>query len=158
MSETRITTESSAFALEVTAVTAIARPADVVWAILIDTASHGRWNPFIVSFAGTIETGQRLDVQLQLPERKPQGMHPKVIEVEPGRSFTWLGHVGFPGVLDGRHRFEVRSTGPDSCEFVQFERLSGALFPAFGSMMKTKTPQAFVAMNDALRAEAERDR
>jgi hypothetical protein len=26
-----------------------------------------------------------------------------VVDLQPGRSFTWLGHVGVNGLLDGRH-------------------------------------------------------
>jgi hypothetical protein len=53
-------------------------------------------------------------------------------------------------VFDGRHRFLVEPAGAGRTRFVQSERLSGALVPAFRGMLTTATPAAFVAMNDAL--------
>lgn len=148
MTETDVT--STAFAVDVVATTDIDAPADRVWAVLADTGRYPEWNPFVRSLEGPLVTGARVAVGLQLPGRKLQAMRPTLVSVEDGRGFSWLGHVGFPGVLDGRHRFAVEPLGTGRSRFVQAERLSGALVPAFRAMLTGPTPEAFVAMNDAL--------
>src|SRR4051812_17958615 len=49
-----------------------------------------------------------------------------------------------------RRRGPGARAAPGAARFVQSERLSGALVPAFRGMLTTATPAAFVAMNDAL--------
>lgn len=143
---------SSTFAVDITAVTEIDAPPERVWAVLTDTGRYPEWNPFVRRLDGTIAVGERIAVDLQLPGRKVQPMRPTVVAVEEGTSFAWLGRVGVPGVLDGRHRFQVEPTGDGRTRLVQSERLSGALVPMFRAMLTQATPAAFVAMNDALAA------
>ena len=146
---------SAAFTVDITATTEIDAPPERVWAVLADTARYGEWNPFVCRFEGTIAVGEKVAVDLQLAGRKVQSMRPTVVVAEDGRTFEWLGHVGVTGVFDGRHRFLVEPSGPGRTRFVQSERLSGALVPAFRGMLTTATPAAFVAMNDALAARVQ---
>ena len=147
---TEIDVTSTAFAVDVTATTDIDAPPERVWAVLADTARYPEWNPFVRSLDGPLVTGGKIAVGLQLPGRTLQSMRPTLTEVDGGRTFAWLGHVGFAGVFDGRHRFRVGALGEGRSRFVQSERLSGALVPLFRSMLTGPTPEAFVAMNDAL--------
>lgn len=152
---THVTTK--AFSVEITATTPIDRPADEVWAVLADTSRYSEWNPFVTEFVGTLVPGQRIAVCLQLPDRKPQHLKPRIAQVEPGRSFTWLGGVGIRGLFDARHHFEVRDRGLHACELVQHERLSGVLVPMFRSTLTGPTPDAFAALNEACKARSEHD-
>lgn len=151
---TRTQVDRSAFAVTITATTHIAASAERVWAVLTDTDSYPEWNPFVRRLDGDLTVGSKLSVDLQPNEKKPTTMRPKVVAVEPGKSFTWLGHVGIPGVLDGRHTFTVTAQSDGGCVLVQHEKLSGMLTPLFRSMLETDTPAAFVASNDALAARA----
>lgn len=146
---TSVHVDTSAFSVEITATTDIDADPQAVWAVLTDTAAYPQWNPFVRRFDGAIEQGGRISVDLLPRGEKPQTMKLRVVEVEPGHSFTWLGHVGITGVLDGRHHFRVEAT-PTGTRFVQHERLSGMLVPMFRSMLTRDTPTAFAAMNDAL--------
>lgn len=148
---TTINVSSNAFSVEITATTDIAASPAAVWAVLTDTDAYPEWNPFVRRLDGPLEQGSRITVDLLPRGTEPQRMTPRIVEVEPGRSFTWLGHVGVPGILDGRHRFAVEAT-PTGSTLVQHERLSGALVPMFRSMLTQDTPQAFVASNEALAA------
>jgi len=152
---TTTTTTRHAFAIDVTATTQIDGPAQAVWDVLADTERYSEWNPFITRFDGQLNAGQRIAVQLQLPDRPVQRMQPTLQDVTPGASFSWLGHVGIAGILDGRHHFEVLPTSDTTCTLVQSERLSGLLLPAFRAMLLDKTPKAFELMNEALRARVE---
>jgi hypothetical protein len=149
MTEVDVTT--TLFSVTITATTQIAAPPEQVWAMLTNFSSYPEWNPFVRRIEGDLQVGEKLTVDLQPGESKPQTMRPAVVEVEPGRTFTWLGHVGLPGVLDGRHTFTVEPAGAGT-RLVQHERLSGALAPLFRSMLVKDTPRAFAASNDALAA------
>src|SRR5579871_2089178 len=111
------------FAVTVEATTELAVPATKAWKVLADTAAYPEWNPFVTAFDGPLAVGHRVRVELSLPGRKPQRMRPRLVEVVPGRSFTWLGSVGVRGLFDGRHHFEIVPEGEDRCRLVQSERL-----------------------------------
>ncbi len=152
---TRIQHTSTSFSVDIQARTTISAPASAAWAVLTDTASYPEWNPFVRRLEGELQCGSRLEVELQLGDRKPQRMRPTIVRLEAGRGFEWLGRVGFPGVLDGRHRFEIRATDATRCELVHAERLSGVLVPAFRKLLTEETPAAFVACNEALKCRVE---
>lgn len=147
---TTLRVDSRAFAVTIEAVTELAAPAGAVWDVLAATGSYGSWNPFVTRFEGELAVGERVGVTLVVPDRRPQTMHPRIVEVDPGRRFAWLGRVGPPGVLDGRHRFTVEPLDGGRCRLVQHERLSGALVPLVRSTLTTRTPEAFVALNHAV--------
>jgi hypothetical protein len=152
MSSTDVQVRSTAFAVTITATTRVAADPARVWQVLTDTAAYPDWNPFVRRLEGDLVEGNRLTVDLQ-PGDKATTLRPTVVAVVPGRSFTWLGHVGFRGVLDGRHTFTVEPDGSGS-RLVQHEVLSGVLTPLFRKMLTTDTPAAFTASNDALAARA----
>jgi hypothetical protein len=118
------------FRVEITATTDITAPPEHVWRILTDTTSYPLWNPFVKRLDGELAVGRRVTVDLQPGRRPPQTLHPRIVEFSAGRGFTWLGHVGFPGVLDGRHRFTVEPSAGGGTRLVQQETLSGA--PGYG--------------------------
>ncbi|HSL75138.1 MAG TPA: SRPBCC domain-containing protein [Ilumatobacteraceae bacterium] len=150
------TVATSAFAVDLEVITDVEAPAADVWRTLTDTDRYAEWNPLITSFEGEIAVGSRVTAVLQLPDRKPQTFRPRIVALDTGRSFTWLGRIGAPGVFDGRHHFEVQPTSDGSCRFVHRERLSGVLVPAFRSLLTTTTPAGFAAMNRALAERATR--
>jgi hypothetical protein len=125
-----------------------------VWAVLTDLDRFGEWNPFMTEARGTVSKGNRLRVRLSPPGGRGVTMKPRVTVAAPGRMFEWLGHAGFPGVFDGRHRFELRPTATGTT-FVQHETFSGVLAPLFMRMLARRTAAGFVLMNEALKARAE---
>lgn len=152
MTGTDVQVQSSPFAVAITATTSVAADAAQVWSVLTDTAAYPQSNPFVRRLDGDLVVGSRLTVVLQ-PGEKPTTLRPQVVAVQPGGSFTWLGHIGVPGLFDGRHTFTVEPDG-EGARLVQHETLSGALVPLFRRMLTTDTPAAFVASNDALAARA----
>jgi hypothetical protein len=153
---TDITTHARAFRVDITATTEISVPAEKVWEALADTAAYPEWNPFVVRFGGDLRTGGRIVVDLKPGEGPAQTMRPRIVEHTAGSSFTWLGHIGLPGVLDGRHTFRVEPITATSSRLVQHEILSGVLVPLFRTMLTKDTPKAFVALNEALAARVTR--
>ena len=133
----------------------IEAPPEVVWDVLVDLPGYQRWNPFIVEAQGRAEVGTRLVNRLQPPGGTSVTFKPTVTEVDAGRSFEWLGRLGFPGVFDGRHRFELVATEDDSTRLRHSEQLDGILVRFLRKSLDTQTLAGFEAMNRALKERAE---
>jgi hypothetical protein len=124
-------------------------PVENVWATLTDLTSYRSWNPFITAAAGTISVGQRLDLTIQPPGGRAMMFKPWVTAVEEHRYFEWLGHLGLPGIFDGRHSFTLTPMAGDRTLIQQSETFTGLLIPFTGSTL-IRTRAGFVAMNQAL--------
>lgn len=79
---------------------------------------------------------------------------PTVTVVENERVFEWLGHLGIPGIFDGRHRFEIEPT-PKGSRFSQSEVFTGLLVRLFRKTLDTQTVRGFEASNRAIKERAE---
>lgn len=126
-----------------------------VWALLVDFPSHSRWNPFIRSIEGTLGVGHSLKVSIQPPGTKGMQFRPTVLVVEPNREFRWKGKVFLPGLFDGEHYFQLEHK-PGGLTFRQGENFTGILVPIFKRSLDGATKQGFVAMNEAIKREAEK--
>ncbi len=126
----------------------------VVWDVLTDLEAYPDWNPFVVSSEGRVEVGEKLDNRLQPPGGKAMSFRPEVTEVDDGKVFEWLGHLGFRGVFDGRHRFELEAT-TSGTRLVQTESFDGILVRFMRASLDSRTKAGFEAMNAALKERAE---
>lgn len=144
--------EGSTFRISISTSIQIDAPPAAVWAVLTDTAAYPQWNTFIRRWEGELALGARQHVRIEPTEENGQTFRPRIIELAPGRELAWLGRVGLPGVLDGRHRFVVEPLGEGRSRLVHSEVLSGALVPLFRRMLTVDTPAAFSRMNVELAA------
>jgi hypothetical protein len=138
----------------ITVVTEIDAPPSVVWDVLTDTGAFAEWNPFLTSLTGSLEVGGRLRVRVEPPGGSAMTFEPRVLAVEPERRLEWLGRAGVPGIVDGRHRFELEELPGDRCRFTHGEVFSGVLVPLMGRPLR-RTEAGFAAMNEALRRRGE---
>ena len=127
---------------------------EVVWQVLTDLDKYGEWNPFITSSVGSPEVGERLVNRMEAPGGSPMTFKPEVTVVEHGKTFEWLGRLGLPGLFDGRHRFDVRSS-PRGVKLIQSETFDGVLVRFMRKSLDTTTKAGFEAMNAALKERAE---
>jgi len=127
-----------------------------VWSVLTDLPSHPRWNPFIRSIEGTLVAGRKILVVLQPPGGKAMRIRPTVLAAEPNREFRWKGRLFLPGLFDGEHYFLIKSTPEGKVAFVQGEVFSGVLVPLFRRFLDGAVRDGFIAMNKALKGEAEK--
>ena len=80
---------------------------------------------------------------------------PIVQLVEPEKAFRWLGHLFIPGLFDGEHIFELEPAGKNTTRFIQREKFNGILVRIFRKSLDTDIKSGFIAMNEALKREAE---
>ena len=126
-----------------------------VWQVLTDFASYPEWNPFVLSLNGRIEVGERIQAFLQPPNKKGMTFKPRVIKFVPRREFRWFGSLGFRGLFDGEHIFELRSPSPHKVHFVQREVFKGILAPVILKSISKNTRAGFELMNQALKERCE---
>ncbi len=130
-------------------------PRERVWGILTDFDNHNNWNPFIRSFQGVIREGARFNVTLQPPGSKPMTFRPKCLVLKENEEFRWLGHLGFRGLFDGEHIFELMDLGNDKTRLVHRENFRGMLVPLIWKSLEPGTREGFMAMNSSLKEMAE---
>jgi hypothetical protein len=127
---------------------------EVVWRVLTDLDRWADWNPFITSSVGMPEVGETLVNRMEPPGGKAITFKPQVTVVENGKTFEWLGKLGFSGVFDGRHRFDVEASGTGT-KLIQSESLDGILVRFMRKSLDTTTKSGFEALNLALKIRAE---
>jgi hypothetical protein len=128
---------------------------DHVWAVLTDFAAYPSWNPFIVQAAGQPVPGNRLELRMQLPGRRPMTFRPTVLESTPARRLRWLGHLLVRGLFDGEHTFTIEPSGSGQVRLTQQEEFRGLLVPLILAFIAKPTQEGFHQMNQALKARVE---
>ncbi len=106
--------------------------------------------------SGQLQTGQKIEVYLQPPGGSGMTFKPTLLNVEPNRELRWLGHLWVPGLFDGEHIFTIEPLDSDRVRFVQREEFRGILAPLLLRLIGQNTRRGFEAMNQALKAEAEK--
>jgi hypothetical protein len=131
----------------------IAAPPERVWQVISDLPAYARWNPFIVRAGGELALGGRLRVTIVAPGHRPVTFKPRIVELEPGRSVTWLGRTLLPGLFGGHHTLSATPTD-DGARFRTREEVSGVLVPLLGGVMRD-SQRGFEAMAAAVKARVE---
>ena len=99
---------------------------------------------------GDIKVGEVIEVQLQNMKFKP------CIEVyDYQKELTWLGHLFFKGLFDGRHSFRFEAIDEKKCRLVHSESFSGLLVSVFKNKLMTETKAGFEEMNEKLKERIE---
>jgi hypothetical protein len=130
-------------------------PAHTVWEALTKFEDYASWNPFIRQAEGQVKLGEVLRVKIQPSGGREMRFTPRVVEVEPGRKFAWLGKLFIRGLFDGRHEFAIHETENGVVEFVHSERFTGILVPVIWGYIEKGTRKGFEEMNEALKTRAE---
>ena len=133
----------------------IEAPPERVWEVLTDFEEMPEWNPFITEISGELETGERIRVHLKPPEGRGMTFKPRLVKVEEGREFRWLGHLGVPGLFDGEHIFTVDPLPQGGTRFVQREEFKGVFSGLILRSIGEDTLNGFAQMNEALKERAE---
>jgi hypothetical protein len=127
-----------------------------VWNILSDFKKYPEWNPFIKSITGDVAVGNNITARLEPPGAKGMTFKPKVLAFDKNKEFRWIGHLLFPGLFDGEHKFELTDNKNGTTTFRQSEKFGGILVPLFSKMLDVNTTNGFNLMNEKLKEVAER--
>ncbi len=127
-----------------------------VWSILMDFPGYARWNPFVRSIEGLAKIGEPLRVFIQPPGSRGMRFRPTVLAVEPERELRWKGKLVVPGLFDGEHFFVLEPSSAARLILRHGEAFTGLLVPLLRRSLDGATRQGFIAMNEALKREAER--
>jgi len=130
-------------------------PKEKIWNILTDLENYQNWNPFITKSIGKVQLGQQLTNTILLEGQKDQVFKPKIIGVNKGNSFRWLGSLFFKGLFDGEHYFELESIHEQQTKLIHGENFSGIFSGIILKMIREATIQGFEKMNKALKTQAE---
>ena len=122
-----------------------------VWGALTDFNNYPNWNPFIKSIKGPVLVGNKIVVRLEPPGATGMTFNPKVLAFEPYKEFRWIGHLVFPGLFDGEHKFELIDNANGTTTLIQSEKFSGILVPLFKKQLDDNTKRGFEAMNEKLK-------
>ncbi len=133
--------------------TRIEAPAQVVWATLTDFASYPDWNPFLRKFVGDLAVGSKVEVVTQPDGSNPTTNHSTIVELDPGKSFGWVGHILVRGIFDVHHHFELRQDG-GATVLSQSESFEGLLVPVLKGTL-AGVERGFRKMNELIKQRAE---
>ncbi|REA06150.1 SRPBCC domain-containing protein [Haloferax sp. Atlit-6N] len=130
-------------------------PPERVWETLVDFDRYPEWNPFM-RIAGRPNEGATLTVHLRPPGGRESEFEPDVVHCEKHRELRWLGHLVFPGLFDGEHRFRLEPLdGGERTRFEHAETFSGVLAGLLLRFVGEQTKAGFVAMNEGLKTRVE---
>lgn len=133
----------------------IATTPERVWSILTNFTAYPQWNPFIRTISGAFETGERLTVFIQPTASKGMTFRPTILVALPNQELRWLGHFLLPKIFDGEHYFQIESLSANRVRLIHGEKFSGLLVALFKSSLDSGTKSGFIAMNEALKVQAE---
>ncbi|MFH1885922.1 MAG: SRPBCC domain-containing protein [Pseudomonadota bacterium] len=134
----------------------IAAPVSRVWELVSQVENYGRWNPFVVMGRGTPVLGGFITVRAQPSKKVAKTFTPKITRLEPERELRWLGHFLFPGLVDGEHIHELVPLSENRTLYVHRDEFVGLLLPLVWPRLERVTRMGFIAMNEALKQEAEK--
>ena len=127
-----------------------------IWKILMEFDRYPGWNPFIKSIPGQPIKGSKISARLEPPDASGMTIKPKILEVKKEEEFRWLGHLVVPGLFDGEHVFELIDNKNGTTTFIQREIFKGILITLFKKLLDDNTRRGFVAMNQQLKIESEK--
>ena len=148
--------KTSGMALQIKTEIIINASPQEVWNILIDFNKYPDWNPFIKSIKGNPQIDEKLTVRIKPPKETEMIFKPKILTILINKELCWLGHFLFPGLLDGKHKFEIINNANGTITFIHSEIFKGLLVPVFKNKLENNTKNGFIAMNKKLKELVEK--
>ena len=93
-----------------------------IWAVIVDTASYGEWNPILVAVEGEFEEGATMNVSMKTSDGSVTPVTPVVKKLVVGEELNQFG--GMRGVLTYDHHWFLEPTNGGT-KVTQFEEYRG---------------------------------
>ena len=81
-------------------------PPEVVWDVLMDTASYGDWNPVFIKVVGSYEQGGSVQNTFQAPSGETFDVTNRVTELVPQKLLRQKG--GMTGIITFDHQWQLQ--------------------------------------------------
>ena len=91
--------------------------------------------------------GEKISARIEPPNAKGMTFKPKIVTFIKNKELSWVGHLLFPSLFDGKHKFELIDKGNGTLTFIQSEIFSGILVALFKKKLKINTKNGFVAIS-----------
>jgi len=137
--------------------------ASLVWDILTDFAMYQRWNPLVRSIRGAARRGNTILITEKrahngkLMRSSPSStIHRTVKHVREPHELYWRGGWAADSIYATERRFRIEALRVGGVRFHQSERFRGLAVPFLWLSLRRERVPAFQAMNQALKARAER--
>lgn len=132
-------------------------PVAHVYRVLTDFRQYEIWNPFLTSVSGELRLGQKLSLELSLPEGSAYTLTPQVTRVAENAELRWSGHLWFPALLELEHAFVLSELEQNVTRVAQIQIFSGFFLRFIGGSL-TLAARGSIYMNQALKKRAESTR
>ncbi|WP_254764684.1 SRPBCC domain-containing protein [Natrinema marinum] len=130
-------------------------PPAVVWDALRSFEAYPEWDPIGRTVEGVSVGRDDRRGWSPTPGRGRRSVESSVVAVEPDRRLAWLDRFVVPFALDRYHEFRLEPIEDGRrTRLLQRETVRGALVPLVFD--RARVERAFVAMNEAIAARAER--
>ncbi|TMT86827.1 SRPBCC domain-containing protein [Haloterrigena sp. H1] len=130
-------------------------PPEVVWEALLAFDTYPEWNPLTRRVEGIVIDGTERRGRDEPADARGLLDGQVLVTVEPYRRLAWLDRFWLPFALDRYHEFHLQPIDDGRrTRLLQRETVRGALTSLVFD--ETKVERAFVAMNKAVAARAER--
>lgn len=107
-----------------------------------------------IHFCGSAEVKSKKGGQIHI-EASGTKFSPILFAVDENKKLEWIGRLGFKGLFDGTHTFELNDPGNGITELIHREQFSGLLVPIFKMKLEKETRLNFQKMNEALKERVE---
>jgi hypothetical protein len=102
-----------------------------------------------------VKVGNKITARIEPPEASGMTFKPKILTFETNKELSWIGHLLFTGIFDGKHKFELIDNGNGTTTFKQSENFKGILLPLLKKQLDNNTKKGFEEMNKKLKELAE---
>jgi hypothetical protein len=107
----------------------IEAPREVVWRILTDFDSYGRWNPLQTSVEGNARLGAELELAIAPPGGDREDHSPEITVLRENRKLAWMSRELLPGVADREYEVILEPLDDERVRVVMHKRFEGILIP-----------------------------
>lgn len=132
-------------------------PPSHVYGVLTDFDRYHEWNPFLTAVSGKLAVGQKLSIEMSLPEGRTYLLEPALTQVTENAELRWQGQFLFPALLQAEHFFLLSERDGGVTRVVQGQNFSGFLLRFAGNSL-TLSARGSVYLNQALKKRAEATR
>ena len=131
-------------------------PVKRIWELLADCGLYPNWNPVIRQASGKLVVGEYLSLVVALIDSASFEINPKVISMEPDKSFSWQQTVYCAWIFNWNYRVELENVSHEKLKLIQQFTFGGIFGPVFDLVMKSHVASGLTRMNEALRRWGEK--